>query len=97
MIEAMDLAHFLQEKLHVAKYLYESAAPLFEEIQRKVAEHEHPYVFTGDPERYCGDEFYSEWSDALVFEGLGCGNRREGSVGGEGSRQRLVRQVLLHS
>jgi hypothetical protein len=58
----MDLLHFLEEKLHVADYLYASAAPLFEEIHRKIGEQEPPYVFTG--EDYCGDEFYSEWSDA---------------------------------
>jgi hypothetical protein len=62
--ERVDLIHFLQEKLRVANYLYESAAPLFEEIHRKIGEHEPPYLFTGAPEDYCGDEFYTEWSDA---------------------------------
>jgi len=60
----MDLVHFLKEKLRVANYLYENAAPLFEEIHRKIGEHEPPYHFAGDPEDCCGDEFYSEWSDA---------------------------------
>jgi hypothetical protein len=60
----MDLVYFLKEKLRVVSYLYESAAPLFEEIHRKIDEHEPPYLFTGDPEDYRGDEFYSEWSDA---------------------------------
>jgi hypothetical protein len=60
----MDLVYFLKEKLHVADYLYESAAPLFEEIHRKISERNPPYVFAGNAEDYCGDEFYSEWSDA---------------------------------
>jgi hypothetical protein len=71
----MDLVHFLKEKLHVADYLYESAAPLFEEIHRKIGEHEPPYLYTGDPEDYCGDEFYTEWSDAenaLAALGASC-------------------------
>jgi hypothetical protein len=53
----MDLVYFLKEKLRVATYLYESAAPLFEEIHRKIGEHEPPYDSTGDPEGYDGDEF----------------------------------------
>jgi hypothetical protein len=71
----MDLVHFLKEKLHVADYLYESAAPVFEEIHRKIGEHEPPYLYTGDFEDYCGDEFYTEWSDAenaLAALGASC-------------------------
>jgi len=60
----MDLAYFLKEKLRLGSYLYESAAPLFEEIHRKIGEHEPPYLFTSDLEDYCGDDFYSAWSDA---------------------------------
>ena len=60
----MDLVHFLKEKLRLAEYLYQSAALPFEEILRKIGENEPPYAYTGEPEDYCGDEFYTEWSDA---------------------------------
>lgn len=71
----MDLVHLLKRKLHVADYLYENAAPPFEETQRKISEHEPPYAYGGDPEDYCGDEFYTEWSDsedALDALGASC-------------------------
>ena len=47
----------MMAKLHVAEYLYKSAAPLFDEIHRKINENEPPYVFAGNAE--CNEPRYS--------------------------------------
>lgn len=70
---AVDLLRFLDDRLKFVSYLYDSTVPPFQEIKRKIEEHEDPY----DSYRHPEDEddeppFQEEWERAdLAIDVIG--------------------------
>jgi hypothetical protein len=61
----MDLLYFLMKRLEFVQKLYDSAVEPFNEIKRKIEDHEEPYIDRRNPEDYDGEPaFLAAWQDA---------------------------------